>query len=140
MNLVASGSISDQAGRSRPISGDTLGDPMRGEIPLEPLRSNRPGKMSITPPLKESQRDSPSPPAAPSSQADPTVIAPAASSASASGQGEDIIHGGAHYSQTANRLDPRAQDAAPAPQVYQASASTEAGKNVPKSRGWAWKR
>ena len=43
--------------------------------------------------------------------------------------GEDIIHGGPHYSQTANVLDPRMQKEIDATGTYQAGPDAEAGQS-----------
>lgn len=46
---------------------------------------------------------------------------------------EDLIHGGAHYSQTAIKLDPKLQGGLP--ETYQAGPDVEAGNHVPESSG-----
>ncbi|KAL6718266.1 Aquaporin-1 [Lecanora helva] len=137
VNLVASGSVSDQAGQSRPISGDTLGGYRREEIPMEPLKTSqsagrkspsRPlsggigglGAAGATEAVKETQNNT-APPAA----------------AAGVGHGEDIIHGGAHYTQTANRLDPRLHGGLCGHQTFISGPSAEAGGNVSRSVGRA---
>ena len=126
VNLVAPGSISDKAGPSRPISGDTLGGFRREEIPLEQIRTSRSGRNSATPPpLKGGRRgSSPLTPVVKESQ---TL---AAGDTSGSGSGEDIVHGGAHHSETANRLDPRITGGIAAPQTYRAGLDAEAEHQV----------
>ena len=110
VNLVApeSTATTDQPGQSRPISGDTLGGYRREEIPLEPIKTSHSGKKSLTPPMKGGRRgSSPLTPA--------TMVAEesaAGDGPSGSVNGDDIVHGGAHHSQTANRLDPRIQSSA----------------------------
>lgn len=48
---------------------------------------------------------------------------------------DDIVHGGAHYSQTANQLDPRVQGGLS--EAYQAGPDVEAGQHLPHSAGRA---
>lgn len=130
VNLVAPESTSDQAGQSRPISGDTLGGYRREEIPLEQIKSNHSGGHTLSSAKK-------SPPRRGSSPLTPLTLLggegeKSSPSAGLKGfdQGEDIIHGGPHYSQTANELDPRIGGGSSAPQTYQAGPDVEAGKHV----------
>ena len=134
VNLVAPESTSDHAGQSRPISGDTLGGFRREEIPLEPIKTSQSGKKSLTPPMKGGRRGSS--PLTPATAV--TGSSTAAGTTSGVGEGEDIVHGGAHYTQTANQLDPRVQGGLAAPQAYQDRPDAEAGRQSPRSSGYAW--
>lgn len=52
-----------------------------------------------------------------------------------SGRGDDIVHGGTHYSQTANQLDPHVQGGLNGIGPYQAGPDAEAA--LPRSAGHA---
>ena len=123
VNLVAPESTTDQIGQSRPISGDTLGGFRREEIPLEPIKTSHSGTKSLTPPLKGGRRGSS--PLTPTTMV--TENSTGAGGASDLRDGEDMIHGGAHHSQTANRLDPRVHGGLASHQAYQAGPDAEAG-------------
>ncbi len=116
VNLVAPEPMSDHAGQSRPISGDTLGGYRREEIPLERIKTGQSGRKSLTPPMKGGRRGSsplaPVPAVTENSNAAGTVSGP--------GYSEDIIHSGPHYTETANQLDPRIQGELAAPKTYRA--------------------
>lgn len=51
------------------------------------------------------------------------------------GAGDDIVHGGAHYSQTANQLDPHVQGALNDVGTYQAGPDAEAAMRRSAGRG-----
>ena len=133
VNLVAPESTSDQIGQSRPISGDTLGGFRREEIPLEPIKTSQSGTKSSTPPLKGGRRGSS--PLTPATIPTENSVLGAGGGASELRDGEDIIHGGAHHSQTANRLDPRTHGGLASHQTYQAGPDAEAGQQVSLSNG-----
>lgn len=128
VSLVApEGATSQQAGQSRPPSGDTLIGYKREEIPLQQIQSKT--SKSQTPPMKGGRRGS-----------SPLTTLGTDSTAIGGSQGtsspvDDIIHGGAHYSQTANQLDPRIQGGLP--ETYQAGPNVEAGQHVPYPAGRA---
>ena len=128
VNLVAPESVSDNAGqsRSRPISGDTLGGYRREEIPLDDVKRSYSGGKSLTPPMKGGRRSStPLTPSAPDTDSSNVTRTPG------SNPGEDIVHGGAHYSQTANQLDPQLRGNSSTSETYQAGPDAEAGQHLP---------
>lgn len=128
VNLVAPEDTTlQQAGQSRPPSGDTLSRYKREEIPLEQIKSK--SSNSQTPPMKGGRRGSS--PLTPLGT-DSTAIG---GSQGTSSPVDDIIHGGAHYSQKANQLDPRIQGGLP--ETYQAGPNVEAGQHVPQPAGRA---
>lgn len=147
VNLVAPETVTDQSGQSRPISGDTLGGYRREQIPLEHIKSNHSHSNSQTGSARRSpQRRGSSPlnplntetvmPRRGSSPLNPLGTNPVDASASdgmqVSSQGEDIIHGGLHLSQTTNKLDPHIQGALPIKETYQAGPDVEAGLHPSK--------
>ena len=109
VNLVAPGNPNTSpAAQSRPISGDTLGGYRREEIPLEQIKSDTTEQQTPPAGTKASPRGSSLMPA----------ITKESEDLAAAGNGDDIVHGGAHYSETAKRLDPRMQpDVEPAKHV-----------------------
>ena len=109
VNLVAPENTSDRPSQSRPISGDTLSGYRREEIPLEQLKTNGSGGQ-ISSPAKKSPPRRGSSPLTPVTYGGSTAAtdSPVKESQMGDSNSEDIVHGGAHYSQTANRLDPRA--------------------------------
>ncbi len=128
VNLVApEDAIPQQAGQSRPPSGGTLSGYKREEIPLQQIKSK--SSKSQTPPMKGGRRGSS--PLTPLGT-DSTAIGDSQGTSNAA---DDIIHGGAHYSQTANQLDPRIKG--DLPETYQAGPDVEAGQHVPHSAGRA---
>ncbi len=131
VNLVATNETTCQpvSDPSRPISGDTLGRYEREDIPLEAVRSSRSaGSQSQFPATKGIPRGS-SPMPALGSEAE------GSKSNGVQGTGDDIVHGGAHYSQTANQLDPRVQSGLTELESYQAGPDAEAGHSLPRSAG-----
>ncbi len=121
VNLVApEEAIPQPAGQSRPPSGDTLSGYKREEIPLQQIKSK--SSKSQTPPLKGGRRGSS--PMTPLGTGSTTI----GGSQGTSSPTDDIVHGGPHYSQTANQLDPRIQGSLP--ETYQAGPNVEAGQNV----------
>ena len=149
VNFAAPSESSEPNAKSRPISGDTFAEYRREEIPLEKIKSQqsqseRPGSILQDRPSPTSTR----------SQAQPQVSAlkgsrrrgsslpslePEASKAVPLDEahdhfgagGEDIIHGGAHYSQTANQLDPRLHNDTMSREPYQGGPNAEAGRHSP---------
>ena len=136
VNVVTGGSTS---GPSRPISGDTLSVYKREEAlqqqqaqsrdagPNTPRHQAQPSASTIRSPRRLS---SPLPPIdaedeKSSSPHDPRSRSTTNDAASA----EDIIHGGPHYSQTANILDPHVQRQIDAIGTYQAGPDVEAGQS-----------
>ena len=102
---------------SRPISGDTLSGYKREEAPmhqfqsrdLAPATSRQQAQASTGTTRSPRRLSSPLPPI---DAEDENSIAPldTRDHSNTNGvSGEDIIHGGPHYSQTANILDPRVQ-------------------------------
>ena len=115
---------SPAAGRSRPISGDTLGGYRREEIPLEQVRSTTPGGQAPVSVMKRSRQGSSSMPGL-GDEAEKSTTAAVDGDNQGQGQGyrngDDIVHGGEHYSDTANKLDPRVHG----PEI-------QTGKSVPR--------
>ncbi|KAK0508647.1 hypothetical protein JMJ35_008923 [Cladonia borealis] len=109
VNFVAPGnSNTSPAAQSRPISGDTLGGYRREEIPLEQIKSDASEQQTPASATKASPRGSSLMPA----------ITKESEDLAAGGNGDDIVHGGAHHSESAKRLDPRMQpDIEPAKHV-----------------------
>ena len=101
VNLVApSNSNTSPIAQSRPISGDTLGGYRREEIPLEQLTSDTSAQQTPPSATKTTPRGS---------SPMPAITKESEDLATAAGTGDDIVHGGKHYSDTAKRLDPRLQ-------------------------------
>ena len=102
VNLVApSNPNTSPAAQSRPNSGDTLGGYRREEIPLEQITSHPSQQQtSASATIKASPRGS---------SPIPAITKESEDLAAAAGKGDDIVHGGAHYSETAKKLDPRMQ-------------------------------
>ena len=110
VNFVAPGNANiSPSAQSRPITGDTLSGYRREEIPLEQLKSEASGQQTPASAAKASRRESSLMPA----------ITKESEDLGAAGNGDDdIVHGGAHHSETANKLDPRVQtDSEPAKHV-----------------------
>lgn len=145
VNFAApSETMSDPNAKSRPISGDTFAEYRREEISLEqvksqqgtpeqgktqerPSSSSRPQSQPQISAMKGSRRRGSSVPSLdPQSKAVPLDEAN-----NHFGGGEDIVHGGPHYSQTANRLDPRLQENAKPAEPYQAGPDAELGRRSP---------
>jgi len=125
VNLVAPKEPASQPSNpSRPISGDTIGRYEREDIPLEQVRSSRSaGSQSHFPATRGVRRgSSPMPPIASETERSSAAGGPRGLS-----NGEDIVHGGAHYSETANQLDPHVQGGLTEPGTYQAGPDAEAG-------------
>ena len=100
VNFVAPENLNTSpAAQSRPITGDTLGSYRREEIPLEQVKSDASGQQTPASATKASGRGSSPMPA----------ITKESEDLAAAGNGDDIVHGGAHHSETAKRLDPRIQ-------------------------------
>lgn len=150
VNFAAPSESSEPNIKSRPISGDTFAEYRREEVPLEQVKSqhsqlerpdvdrtmqDRPGSASTRgqaqpqlSALKGSRRRGSS---LPSLEPEATKVAPLdeANNHFETG-GEDIVHGGAHHTQTANQLDPRLH-CETAQQPYQAGPDAEAGRRSP---------
>ena len=147
VNFAApSETLSDPNAKSRPISGDTFAEYRREEIPLEQVKSQQgrsePGKAQERPSSSSTQPQSPPSTSAikgsrrrgssgPSLGPQSSKAAPLDEASNHFGGGEDIVHGGAHYSQTANRLDPRLQDTHISGDPYQLAPDAEAGRRSP---------
>lgn len=132
VSVVAGGSTTAP---SRPISGDTLSGNKREENPLRQLQSRGSGQGSArhqaqaSPGTTWSPRrlSSPLPPIdAEDEKANASLDSREHRNTNGVG-GEDIIHGGPHYSQTANNLDPRVEREIDAMGIYQAGPDVEAG-------------
>ena len=134
VNIVPGGSTSEP---SRPISGDTLSGYKREEVSLQqtPSRDLVQGSSRQQAPASTGITRSPrrlSSPLPPIDGEDEKAIAPLDSREHSNINdlaGEDIIHGGPHYSQTANNLDPRVQRQIDAMGTYQAGPDVEAGQS-----------
>ena len=142
--------------KSRPISGDTAAEYRREEIPLEQIKSARSEQGGSSPPSSSPMKQQPRGQQPPMSamkgsrrrgsslpSLDPeTVIAEAEAEAESGkqaaapvdasnnhfGAGDDIVHGGAHYTYTANRLDPNIGPEGTPANAYQAGPAAEAGR------------
>ncbi|CAF9940433.1 MAG: hypothetical protein ALECFALPRED_008672, partial [Alectoria fallacina] len=118
---------------SRPISGDTISGYRREENPLQqtPSRDLIQGSSRQQAPVSTGTTRSSSP-LPPIGGADEKAIAPLDNRdhSNINGvAGEDIIHGGPHYSQTAKNLEPRVQRQIDATGTYQAGPDAEAGQS-----------
>ena len=137
VSVAAGGSLS---GPSRPISGDTLSAFKREETQSQqdqsrdsaqgPSRHHAQSSVGTT--RSPRRLSSPLPPInAEDEKGSATAPAPVDprdhGGIDGVGSGEDIIHGGPHYSQTANILDPRVQREIDAMGTYQAGPDAEAG-------------
>ena len=138
VNVVTGGSTS---GPSRPISGDTLSAYRREEALQQqqqqqaqspdaaqntPRHQTQPSASTIRSPRRLSS------PLPPIDAEDEKSIAPhnARDRSNTNGaSGDDIIHGGPHYSRTANILDPHVQREVEAIGTYQAGPDVEAGQS-----------
>lgn len=148
VNFSAPSESSGPIAKSRPISGDTFAEYRRESIPLEQIKSQQ-SELGNTN-IDRTLQDRPSSMASNRGQTQPPLSAmkgsrqrgsslpslePPASKATPLDEannhfgagGEDIIHGGAHHSQTANQLDPRLHSDAVSAQPYQAGPDAEAG-------------
>lgn len=137
--------------KSRPISGDTFAEYKREEIPLEQVTSqhsrSRSGEEepSHGSPVKQQPQTQPAMSAMKGSrrrgssipslkpdmakaQPQPVKASPLDEANNHFGGGEDMVHGGAHHSQTASRLDPNVRTDASPLDLYQAGPATEAGR------------
>ena len=137
VNVVAGGSTS---GPSRPISGDTLSVYRREEAlqqqqqqaqsrdaaPNTSRHQAQPSTSTIRSPRRLS---SPLPPIDAEDEKSTSHHDPRDRSNTNGASGEDIIHGGPHYSHTANILDPRVQREVDAIGTYQAGPDVEAGQS-----------
>ena len=134
VNVVTGGSTSEP---SRPISGDTLSGYKKEENPLQqtPSRDLVQGNSRQQAPASTGTTRSPrrlSSPLPPIDGDNEKATAPLddRDHSNIDGiAGEDIIHGGPHYSQTANNLDPRVQRQIDAMGTYQAGPDVEAGQS-----------
>lgn len=150
VNFAAPSEISEANVKSRPISGDTFAEYRREEIPLEQIKSHqsqsegpdaekilhdRPGSNStkgISQPqlsaMKGSRRRGSS---LPSLEPEASKSAPLDEANNHFGAGgEDIVHGGAHYSQTANQLDPNLHNGRLPREPFEAGPDVEAGREA----------
>ena len=134
VNVVTGGSSSEP---SRPISGDTLSGYKREDTspqqdqPRDVAQGNSRHQAQSSAGATRSPRrlSSPLPPI---DAEDEKSIAPPDNpdhSNTNGVSGEDIIHGGPHYSQTANSLDPRVRREIDAVGTYQAGPDVEAGQS-----------
>ncbi|KAK4690664.1 hypothetical protein P7C71_g6178, partial [Lecanoromycetidae sp. Uapishka_2] len=134
VNLVAPNESNSQPSKSsnpsRPISGDTLGRYEREDIPLETVRSSRSGGSQSQYPATKGIRRGSSPMPYLGSEAETSSPA---GGFQGSSRNDDIVHGGAHYSQTANQLDPHVQGGSNDVGTYQAGPDAEAA--LPRSAG-----
>ena len=131
VNFVAPGSSEGPPGPSRPISGDTIAAYRREEIPLEQARSYTSSGHGQVSAMKGGRRgSSPLQPAGLEAE----KSAPLGDDGGPS-NGEDIVHGGAHYSQTANQLDPNLHNDMPIKETYQGGPDAEAGRQVVRDVG-----
>ncbi|KAI4119696.1 MAG: hypothetical protein LQ338_007244 [Usnochroma carphineum] len=146
-------SSSRQAAKSRPISGDTFAEYQREEIPLEQIKSqnSRPEQEKsghdrsgssptrqqpqTQPPMSamkgSRRRGSSLPSLGPEmvmSDPEPAKAAHLDETSNHFGGAQDLVHGGPHYSHTANRLDPHVRTDAPPLSSYQAGPAAEAGR------------
>ena len=128
VNVVTGGSTPDP---SRPISGDTLSGYRREEVPLQQVQSRGSGHGSSKHQAQASTGTTRSPrrlsPPLPPIDAEDEKLDDRGQSNTNGVSGEDIIHGGPHYSQTANALDPRVHREIDAIETYQAGPDAEAG-------------
>ncbi|CAD6565240.1 MAG: hypothetical protein ASARMPRED_006521 [Alectoria sarmentosa] len=134
VSVVTGGSISEP---SRPISGDTLSGYKREETPLHQIHSRELGQGSSRPHAQASagttrsarRLSSPLPPIDAEDEKSTAPLDTRDHSNINGVGGEDIVHGGPHYSQTANALDPRVQREIDAMGTYQAGPEVEAGES-----------
>lgn len=134
VSVVTGGSITQP---SRPISGDTLAGYKREAPPLRQVESRGSGQGSSRHQAQASAGTTGNPrrlssPLPPIDTEDENPSAPldTRDHSNTNGiSGEDIIHGGPHYSQTANILDPRVQREIDAIGTYQAGPDAEAGQS-----------
>ena len=129
VNVVTSGSTS---GPSRPISGDTLSGHKREETPLQQAQRNPRHQAQASAGTTRTPRrlSSPLPPIhAEDEKAEAAPLDPRDHGTTNGVGAEDTIHGGPHYSQTANILDPRVQREIDAIGTYQAGPDAEAGQS-----------
>lgn len=134
VNIVTGGSTPEP---SRPISGDTLSGYKREENPLQQTPSrdlaqgtSRQQAPASTGTIKSIRRlSSPLPPIDGEDEKATAPLDDREHSDINGVAGEDIIHGGPHYSQTANNLDPRVQRQIDAMGTYQAGPDAEAGQS-----------
>ena len=134
VNVVSGGSTPEP---SRPISGDTLSGYRREEAPLQHGQtrdvaqgtSRHQTHSSVGTTRTPRRLSSPLPPIDAEDEKS-TASHDARDHSNTNGvSGEDIIHGGPHYSHTANILDPRVQREIDAIGTYQAGPDAEAGQS-----------
>lgn len=150
VNFAAPSETSEPNVKSRPISGDTFAEYRREEIPLEQIKSHqsqlegpdterilqdRPSSTStkgISQPqlsaMKGSRRRGSSLPSLDPEAPKPAPLDEANNHFGAGG--EDIVHGGAHYSQTANQLDPGLHNGPMSREPFEAGPDVEAGREA----------
>lgn len=135
VSVMTGGSTSEP---SRPISGDTISGYKRDGNPLNQGHPRDLSQGNSRPPAQASAGTTRSPrrlssPLPPIDAEDEIVIAPQHardhSNTNGVNGGEDIVHGGPHYSQTANNLDPRAEIQLNPMGTYQAGPDAEAGQS-----------
>ncbi len=134
VNVITGGSTSEP---SRPISGDTLSGYRREETPLQQAQSREPAQgnsrhqaQASTGTTRTPRRlSSPLPPIDAEDEKSTDFVDNRDHRNTNGVGGEDIIHGGPHYSQTANVLDPRVQRDVDAIETYQAGPDAEAGQS-----------
>ena len=134
VSVVPGGSVSDP---SRPISGDTLSGYKREETPLQQIQSRdlahgsprHQASASAGTTRSPRRLSSPLPPIDAEDEKSTPPLDDRDHGNTHGDGGEDIIHGGPHYSHTANVLDPRVQREVDAIETYQAGPDVEAGQS-----------
>lgn len=142
VNFAApSETMSDSNNKSRPISGDTFAECRREDIPLEQVKSAQ-GKAQHRPSSSSTGQPAQSPMSAikgsrrrgsslPSLEPEMAKATPLDEANNHFGRGEDIVHGGPHHSQTANRLDPHLRNGSVPAETFQVGPDIEAGRRSP---------
>lgn len=151
VNFAAPSESSEPNAKSRPISGDTFAEYRREEIPLEQVKSHssqlegpdevrtvqdRPSSASTKAqpqtPLSAMKGSRQRGSSLPSLHPEASKVTPLDEAHNHFGSGgEDIVHGGAHHSQTANQLDPNLHNGSVSTGPYQAGPDAEAGRHFP---------
>lgn len=122
---------------TRPISGDTLSGYKREEAPLQQTQSrdsaqgdSRHQAQASAGTTRNFRRlSSPLPPIDAEDEKSAAPLDNRDHSNTNGASGEDIVHGGSHYSQTANILDPHVQSEIDAIGTYHAGPDVEAGQS-----------
>lgn len=122
---------------TRPISGDTLSGYKREEAPLQQTQSrdsaqgdSRHQAQASAGTTRNFRRlSSPLPPIDAEDEKSAAPLDNRDHSNTNGASSQDIVHGGSHYSQTANILDPHVQSEIDAIGTYQAGPDVEAGQS-----------